>query len=184
MASFISFTNIIQLILIGKGRGQLLISYRSNRSAQPTPRKNLSTSILIFSSLLFVYQSYSNQRSTGKQGSPSASLAARLLYFNIRYSPLLYSLVGSKVISLRNRHQLFLPSFRIVFLSLFLRALKLYQQQASPITLYYRLALLAPVSSQAASSDYSRRACLLGQAFRQYSSRQLLIILQISSSDT
>ena len=156
----------------------------SYRSAQPAPKKNLSTSILIFSSLLFICQSYSIQRSIGRQGSPSVSLAARLLYFNIRQSLLLYSLVGSKVISSRNRRQLFLPSFYIIFLSLFFKALKLYQQQTSPITLYCRLALLTPISSQAASSNHSRQACLLSWAFRQNSSRQLPIVLQISSSDT
>ena len=155
----------------------------SYRSTQPAPKKNLSSSILIFSLLLFIGCSYSIQRSIGKQGSPSVSLAAYLLYFNIRQSPLLCSLVEFKVIFSRNRRQLILPSFYIVFLSLFLRALKLYQLQSSPITLYYCLTLQAPASSQAASSDYSRQAYLLSQAFRQYSSRQLLIILQISSSD-
>ena len=148
----------------------------SYKSAQYAPKKNLSISIFVFSLLLFIYQSYSIQRSINRQGSPSVSPTALLLYFNRRQRPQLYSLVGFKVVSSRNRRQLFLFSFYIIFLSLFFRALQLQQQQALPITLYYRFILLIPASSYAASSNYSLRAYLLGRAFRQYSFRQLLIV--------
>ena len=138
----------------------------SCRSAQHLPRKNLSTSIFIFSLLSLIYRSYTNQRSIDRQGLPSVSLAALLLHFNKRYSPQLYNLVGSKVVSSRKRRQLFLFSFRIIFLSLFFKAIQLQQQQTSPITLYCRLTLLIPISSYIASSDYFYRAYLLGRAFR------------------
>ena len=52
MAFFISFTDIVWLISIGGGRDWLLVSYKST---WPVPGKNLFTSILIFSLLLFVY---------------------------------------------------------------------------------------------------------------------------------
>ena len=52
IVSFISFTDIVWLILIKGGRDWLLVSCRS---AWPMLKKNLSASILIFSLLLFIY---------------------------------------------------------------------------------------------------------------------------------
>ena len=121
IASFISFTDIMWLILIRGGRDQLLVFYKS---AQPVLGKNLSISIFFFL-LLFIYWSCSVQWSTSRQGSPSVFLAAYLFYFNIRQSLLLYSLVVSEVIFSKKRRQLFLPFFCIVFLSLFLKAIQL-----------------------------------------------------------
>ena len=154
----------------------------SYRSAQYAPRKNLLVSIFIFSLLLFIYQSQSVRRSVGRQGSPDISPAALLLHFNRRQRPQLYSLVGFKEVSSKNQRQLFLFSFRIIFISLFFRALQLQWQQASPITLYYRFTFLILASSYTTFSNYSRQVYLLGRAFKQYSSRQLLIVFQISSS--
>ena len=144
--------------------------------------KNLSTSIFVFSLLLFMYWSCSIWWSVGKWGSLGVSPATLLLHFDIRQRPWLCGLVISKMTSFKKRRQLFLLSFCIVFLSLFFRALWLCWWCTLPVALYWRLALLVPASSCAASSDHLRRAYLLGLAFRQYSSRQLFMVLYISSS--